>query len=886
MKRRAGSGGISSALSNKIIGELQPIALSILGKCIEKNPTSTTDQHIASIANGVMAFWSTIMNGGHPDHGMNAAMTIAEELPGIASIANIASSKIRDPNKQLDATVNSAADLLKRATTSALQGAASETKNAVGNYIEDFAKLFSHSVAKRKGSSFSSSRKSGRGAIGTSTFTVGWLNPPLSGGFDFLGTLATLATAALAKAGVKKGIEWFNPPPAPSPLRSIDYSSVRHLLGDAPFPKMDEAATQRAQYRLSATYNPYSRRRKATKRGFRGGDNIFNTTGFNSTGFTGFNATDTNSTGFYESVTNSTDVNQMQDPNLTAQDAPDLGFFGNLAYYHPNIANVGLTLLYPLIRHLALPALGLGIQKFHNWQKKTYPNAPTTWVGNKIEGALTAIGEKFKEPEYKLGLQKIGQLADLVIPAATQDYFVHLGQRKKFEHDVKERNKKVEYALEKAKKQKESDQQKIDIANANIDSENAKTIFDMNERAEQAELRNRNRLTAHNERLEEWWRVNGPILEYNEEVDKLAKQIHDQLDAAEQYRQSPLGKVFRTLRSVLDIGKAVGEDIIMATGVKNAWVEGGVKAALKAVPTYGAYAQAVSKIGKQADKLWDSVGAYEDELEAQKRFIRGEIDRLEASLDSNDPNIDRDDVIKKIRGFSDYATNLARSDLFLQKEKAQMASGWSDGLYEDNVKALEGLQNMKKIWWDQTPGIVPSEKEIAFSMKQKTDPMPIMEQYEYVPPRYDENNKTHKAMMKQHLPDAIDVLPEYIPEVQAPIESNPNMMRAAALVPQVLMQQVPKAPKPDIPAYIASMPTAVNAGPSGSSRPLNTVVVPAFKQNKMFSILPLAGTALRRFGQVSTPYVFPAAAVPKEDEEIRRPQAKKRRPGTRVPSRL
>lgn len=169
------SNTLSDRITPGLIKELIPIGVDSILSYISQSPKITPDQIEAALLSGLMAFLSTIKNGGHHDEAYNAAVSATKSLPQAVDAANIVADKYRSPNKKLNVTLKAATGLISRAALTSLPSFPEEKKEKIANDIESILNVFT--IIPKK----SLSKKKGLFGSGVGNFennlNTEWLNP-------------------------------------------------------------------------------------------------------------------------------------------------------------------------------------------------------------------------------------------------------------------------------------------------------------------------------------------------------------------------------------------------------------------------------------------------------------------------------------------------------------------------------------------------------------------------------------------------------------------------------------------------------------------------------------------------------------------------------------
>ena len=422
----------------------------------------------------------------------------------------------------------------------------------------------------------------------------------------------------------------------------------------------------------------------------------------------------------------------------------------------------------------------------------------------KIGGYIDDFLGTFSEDDVKA----LGNVLSQTVPAMIQDYMAIKQKTAIYNQQVNAYKQKEAYTRQRAQEKKEVEQRRIDIENQNIDLENARALRSNREERERAQLRNANKIEHYKEDLEEY----NNILDYNAASDlvkmKNAELVH-KWDAESEKTKNEHNK-YNALISACENGlQAIGDVAKSFSGFKA--LETGTdmlkdlsstvsqklfdsKKTLALAQTYAKSAGEAYRNGnfELGNKFFDE--GYKYERRAREMF--------DDSMKYNDRIIARrQEEIGKKYGFFDGFTH----------KLGDVARGINDYVYWQNQKT----------------------RPVEEFLSTRRPPEPRKPDLEVVP----EDISKQPGLLKRHLPDAADVLPEYIgppPTMPLDMYSMPQTMHVFRDVLPAEKRRIEekKMRDQDILAYLKSMANSnkstpnliVNPGPH--TRGLQTRIQP------------------------------------------------------------
>ena len=347
----------------------------------------------------------------------------------------------------------------------------------------------------------------------------------------------------------------------------------------------------------------------------------------------------------------------------------------------------------------------------------------------KIGGYISTFKDTFSDKD----IESLGNVLAQTVPAMVQDYMTIKQKTAVYNQQVEAYKQKEKYMQQRAAEKQAAEQRRIDIENQNIDLENARTLRSNREERERAQLRNENKKQHYKEDLEEYQ----DILDYNAASDiikmKNAEMIHkwnvnaDKIKNDHSKYNALIDVCENGLQAVGDIAKGfMGFNAVESGSNLLKQLSQAVQDRLYDSQQTLALANTFAKSAGEAFKEGQIEAADKFYKEAYKYEQMGR-DMFQGAMKYNDQAIDkRQEEIGKKYGFIDGAIhkigNIARS--------IGDYNYWSN----QQTKPLEEI------------------------LATKRPPPPRAPDLEVVP----EDISDKPELLKKHLPDAAQILPEYI----------------------------------------------------------------------------------------------------------------------------
>ena len=456
--------------------------------------------------------------------------------------------------------------------------------------------------------------------------------------------------------------------------------------------------------------------------------------------------------------------------------------------------------------------------------------------------------EKFVDTFSDDDVKALGNIISQTIPALVQDYTIMKQRTAVYNQQVAEHKARQRDAEMRARAKTQENQRRIDIENKNIDIENEKAKSKRKEEIERAQLTNENAIRAYEDDANEY----NNLIDYSNASDiikmKNAKLLHDWEKKMDEVKFSK--NKYDALTDSIESGLSViGNVIDGITGLSS---------------VSGAIDKGIGLIGKQS-AIDNMISKTKLELKTSNDLANEALSYLNKAKNSIDDNDKKDyydrafSLASKSREYFNDAMNANDRAIASRQEEI----GKKYGL------VTEGIHNFMNIfhkandynYWSQM-----ESKPLEYMISSKLPPKPKRPTIGYVP------NELTPGELKQHLPDAENVIPEYvgpIPALPLDMYSMPGMQHVIRNVIPGEFKKIEEKRKrdEDILNYLKSLanqpkaPQSLIVNPGPHTKTLQTTIQPV----KLVKAQPL---------HVYKPSPFKTPKIPRT---LVQPPTKKRR---------